>query len=277
VTPVEPRTEQGRSGLRALVADAASALVALDFDGTLAPIVSDPDRARAHPEAAAALSALAGRVGHLAIVTGRPAATAVEYAGLRDAPDLSGLVVLGHYGLERWDPRTGEVSAPPPHPGVAQARRLLPGLLSGLDAEEAYVEDKGASLGVHTRRMSGAQQALERLREPLQRLADEVGLVVEPGRMVLELRPPGVDKGGALHGLVEELGVRTVVFAGDDLGDLAAFDAVDQLRAQGLHGLLICSGSIEENALAERADVLVEGPDGVVALLRALAQMLART
>jgi trehalose 6-phosphate phosphatase len=111
----------------------------------------------------------------------------------------------------------------------------------------------------------------------LQRLADEVGLVVEPGRMVLELRPPGVDKGGALHGLVEELGVRTVVFAGDDLGDLAAFDAVDQLRAQGLHGLLICSGSIEENALAERADVLVEGPDGVVALLRALAQMLART
>jgi trehalose 6-phosphate phosphatase len=202
VTPVEPRTEQGRSGLRALVADAASALVALDFDGTLAPIVSDPDRARAHPEAAAALSALAGRVGHLAIVTGRPAATAVEYAGLRDAPDLSGLVVLGHYGLERWDPRTGEVSAPPPHPGVAQARRLLPGLLSGLDAEEAYVEDKGASLGVHTRRMSGAQ---------------------------------------------------------------------------GLHGLLICSGSIEENALAERADVLVEGPDGVVALLRALAQMLART
>jgi trehalose 6-phosphate phosphatase len=277
VTPVEPRTEQGRSGLRALVADAASALVALDFDGTLAPIVSDPDRARAHPEAAAALSALAGRVGHLAIVTGRPAATAVEYAGLRDAPDLSGLVVLGHYGLERWDPRTGEVSAPPPHPGVAQARRLLPGLLSGLDAEEAYVEDKGASLGVHTRRMSGAQQALERLREPLQRLADEVGLVVEPGRMVLELRPPGVDKGGALRGLVEELGVRTVVFAGDDLGDLAAFDAVDELRAQGLHGLLICSGSIEENALAERADVLVEGPDGVVALLRALAQMLART
>jgi trehalose 6-phosphate phosphatase len=66
-----------------------------------------------------------------------------------------------------------------------------------------------------------------------------------------------------------------VVFAGDDLGDLAAFDAVDQMRAEGLSGLLVCSGSTEENALAERADVLVDGPDGVVALLRALAVMLA--
>jgi trehalose 6-phosphate phosphatase len=276
VTDVEPRTEQGRAGLRALAEDPAAALVALDFDGTLAPIVSDPAQARAHPEAADALSALAEQVGHLAVVTGRPAAVAVEYAGLREAPDLSGLVVLGHYGLERWDPRTDEVSAPPPPPGVEDARHRLPGLLRELDVEDAYVEDKGASLGVHTRRTSDPQGSLERLRLPLQRLADEVGLVVEPGRMVLELRPPGVDKGGALWSLVEELGVRTVVFAGDDLGDLAAFDAVDQMRAEGRHGLLVCSGSTEENALAERADVLVDGPDGVVALLRALATMLAR-
>jgi len=276
VTAVEASTEEGRAALRALAQDPASALVALDFDGTLAPIVADPAQARAHPGAAAALSALAGHVGHLAIVTGRPAAVAVEYAGLRGAADLSGLVVLGHYGLERWDPRSDEVSAPPPPPGVAQARGRLPGLLRELDAEDAYVEDKGASLGVHTRRMSDPLGALERLRVPLQRLADQVGLVVEPGRMVLEMRPPGVDKGGALWALVEEMGVRTVVFAGDDLGDLAAFDAVDQMRAQGMHGLLVCSGSTEENALAERADVLVDGPDGVVALLRALAGSLAR-
>ncbi len=276
MTTVQPRTEEGRAALRALAEDPASALVALDFDGTLAPIVSDPAQARAHPEAAEALSGLAGRIGHLAIVTGRPAAVAVEYAGLREAPDLSGLVVLGHYGLERWDARSDEVSAPAPPPGVEEARGRLPGLLRELDAEDAYVEDKGASLGVHTRRMSDPPGALERLRVPLQRLADEVGLVVEPGRMVLELRPPGVDKGGALWALVEELGVRTVVFAGDDLGDLAAFDAVDQMRAQGMQGLLVCSGSTEENALAERADVLVDGPDEVVALLRAIAEMLAR-
>jgi trehalose 6-phosphate phosphatase len=274
VTVVEPRTEQGRAGLRALVEEPQAALVALDFDGTLAPIVTDPAQARAHPQAVAALSSLAAHVGHLAIVTGRPAATAVEYAGLADAPALTGLTVLGHYGLERWDAETGEVSAPAPPAGVDEARRRLPGLLASHRAEHAYVEDKGASLGVHTRRMSDPEQAFERLRAPLQRLADENGLVLEPGRLVLELRPSGVDKGGALRALVERLGVRSVVFAGDDLGDLAAFDAVDALRAEGLAGLLVCSGSTEEAALAERADVLVDGPEGVVAFLRALASLL---
>jgi trehalose 6-phosphate phosphatase len=276
VTGVEPRTEQGRLGLQALLDQPSSALVALDFDGTLAPIVADPAQARAHPEAVDALSALAPRIGHLAVVTGRPAATAVEYAGLRGVPALAGLVVLGHYGLERWDADTDQFSAPPPPPGVDIVRRRLPDLLASLGAAEAYVEDKGSSLGVHTRRMREPQEAFDRLRGPLQRLADEAGLALEPGRLVLELRPPGVDKGGALRALVEQLGARTVVFAGDDLGDLAAFDAVDELRTQGRAGLLVCSGSTEEAALAERADVVVDGPEGVVALLRSLAAMLDR-
>ncbi|MGH3355981.1 MAG: trehalose-phosphatase, partial [Nocardioidaceae bacterium] len=251
MTEVSPRTEQGRAGLTGLTSDPASALVALDFDGTIAPIVADPQQARAHPGAVAALSELAGRVGRVAIVTGRPAETAVEYAGLRDAVGLRGMVVLGHYGLERWDAATGEVTAPPPPAGVDEARRRLPDLLAAQKAQDAYVEDKGSSLGVHTRRLPDPQDTFERLRDPLQRLADEVGLVLEPGRLVLELRPAGVDKGGALRSLVDELGARTVVFAGDDLGDLAAFDAVDALRAQGVTGLLVCSGSTEEAALAE--------------------------
>jgi trehalose 6-phosphate phosphatase len=273
---VEPRTEAGRAGLKALVGDPAAALVALDFDGTLAPIVDDPAQARAHPEAVRALSALARHVGRVAVVTGRPAQTAVDYAGLRGAAGLPGLVVLGHYGLERWDASTGVVSAPPPPAGVAEARRRLPGLLQEHGCPDAYVEDKGASVGVHTRRLADPQAAFERLREPLRALAAETGLVLEPGRQVLELRPPGVDKGGALRALVDEAGARTVVFAGDDLGDLAAFDAVDALRAQGLAGLLVCSGSTEEAALARRADLVVDGPEGVVALLQAVAALIDR-
>jgi len=274
VTQLEPRTAQGRTALEALVRDPGRALVALDFDGTLAPIVSDPAQARAHPAAVDALSALSRHVGHLAIITGRPAATAVDYAGLRGVPGLRGLVVLGHYGLERWDAATDHVTAPPTPAGVAEARRRLPGVLQELGAADAYVEDKGASLGVHTRRLPDPEGTFERLRRPLQQLADELGLALEPGRLVLEVRPPGMDKGAALRALVEELDARTVVFAGDDLGDLAAFDAVDALRVAGGSGLLVCSGSTEERALAQRADLVVDGPAGVVEVLRALATLL---
>src|SRR5699024_12447171 len=94
------------------------------------------------------------------------------------------------------------------------------------------------------------------------------------GRQVLELRTPGIDKGNALHAVVEQLEARTIVFAGDDLGDLAAFDAVDELRALGSQGLLICSASDEQDALTARSDVILDGPDGVAGWLSDLAVQL---
>ncbi|NDZ79024.1 trehalose-phosphatase, partial [Streptomyces sp. SID10853] len=109
------------------------------------------------------------------------------------------------------------------------------------------------------------------LRAPLAALAARHGLIVEPGRMVLELRPPGVDKGVALTAYVRESGAGAVLYAGDDLGDLPAYDAVDALRAQGVPGLLVCSGGDEVPELAARADLVVPGPGAVVALLAALA------
>jgi trehalose 6-phosphate phosphatase len=100
---------------------------------------------------------------------------------------------------------------------------------------------------------------------------------VEPGRYVLELRPPGMDKGKALRSFVDDRAARpsAVLFAGDDLGDLAAFDAVDGLRAEGVPGALVCSGSTEVTALADRADLVVDGPAGVVDLIGSLADSLS--
>jgi trehalose 6-phosphate phosphatase len=83
-----------------------------------------------------------------------------------------------------------------------------------------------------------------------------------------------MDKGVALLDFVRELGAAAVLYAGDDLGDLPAFTAVDELRSNGVPGLLVCSGSAEVTELAGRADVVVEGPAGVVALLSALAARL---
>ncbi|NEC89060.1 trehalose-phosphatase [Streptomyces sp. SID12501] len=270
-----PVTQAGRDGLGAVLADPAGAVVVLDFDGTLAPIVADPEQARAHPDTLSALSALAPHVASVAVLTGRPAGVAVRYGGFAGVPGLEHLVVLGHYGTERWDAVTGTVSAPAPHPGVAAVRAELPGFLERFGAwQGTWIEEKGRALAVHTRRAADPQAAFEALREPLADLATRHGLIVEPGRLVLELRPPGMDKGVALEEYVRETGATSVLYAGDDLGDLPAFAAVEKLRQNGVPGLLVCSGNSTEavTELAERADLVVDGPAGVVHLLHTLGQ-----
>ncbi|MEU6507745.1 trehalose-phosphatase [Streptomyces sp. NPDC046942] len=270
-----PVTRPGRDGLAALLAQPRTAVVGLDFDGTLAPIVADPEQARAHPDAVPALARLAPKVASVAVITGRPAAVAVRYGGFAGVPGLDHLTVLGHYGAERWDAATGTVTAPAPHPGVAAVRAELPGVLERAGAwPGTWIEEKGRAVAVHTRRAADPEAAFEALCGPLTDLAARHGLIVEPGRLVLELRPPGMDKGVALGEHVRATGATSVLYAGDDLGDLPAYAAVEKLRSDGIPGLLVCSGSTEVTELAERADVVVDGPAGVVDLLRALADQL---
>jgi trehalose 6-phosphate phosphatase len=265
--PVQPRTEAGRAGLAALLAAPRRALVASDYDGTLAPIVADPAAARPQPGAVEALGRLTPLVGTLVVITGRAAPVAVELGELHRAP---GLIVLGQYGRQRWE--AGTLTSPPAPPGVQDAREQLPGVLAAASAAEgAYIEDKGDALAVHTRRAADPDEALRRLRRPLADLAARAGLAVEPGRMVIELRPAGSDKGQALEQLARDRNSAAVMYCGDDLGDLAAFDAVERLRAAGIPGLAVASASGEVTALAERADLVVDGPAGVVALLGSLA------
>ena len=257
----------GQAGLDAVAADPGHALIASDFDGTLAAIVPEPADARGYPGAASALEALAGKVGTVAIITGRPAADAVALGGFAD---VGGLVVLGHYGAERW--QDGQLTAIPAPDGIAAVREALPGILAAAGAPEGTrIEDKGTALAVHTRQATDPRGTLERLREPVARLAAETGLAVEPGRLVLEIRPEGIDKGAALRRLVRERGARSVVFCGDDLGDLAAFAAIRELRAEGVPGCAVASRSPESPQVAEAADLVVDGPAGIVAFLAALA------
>ncbi|MEV0007639.1 trehalose-phosphatase [Streptomyces sp. NPDC051840] len=270
-----PSTQAGREGLAALLARPAGAVIALDFDGTLADIVPDPERSRSHPDVVPALTALAPLVSAVAVITGRPADTAVRYGGFAGAPGLDHLVVLGHYGAERWDASTGEVKAPAPDPGVEAVRAELPAVLEAAGAGNGtWIEEKGRAVAVHTRRADDPQAAFEALRTPLAGLAARHGLIVEPGRLVLELRPAGMDKGVALEAYVKEVGARSVLYAGDDLGDLAAYAAVEKLRTEGVPGLLVCSGT-EVPELSTRADLTLPGPAAVAGLLGSLARQLA--
>lgn len=247
--------------LAAIRADPARAVVALDYDGTLAPIVERPEDAVPEPGAVDALVELAGHVGTLAVITGRPADVVVALGGLDVVP---GLVVLGQYGAQRWE--AGELVSDPPSPGLAAVRAPLAALV----ADRARVEDKGLSLVVHTRGLPDAAAVLESLAAPLTALAASHGLEVHPGRLVLEVRPPGHDKRRALLSLCDPP-PSAVLCAGDDLGDLPAFAALAHLREAGVPGLVVVSAADEAPAEIRRsADLLVEGPPGVVRLLQRL-------
>jgi trehalose 6-phosphate phosphatase len=206
----------------------------------------------------------------VAVITGRPAPDAVRFAALEDVP---GVIVLGQYGRQRWS--AGTLTAPPPPAGLAEVRSRLAATLAGAGAPDGtYVEDKGDALAVHTRRTADPLGALELLGPPLRELAEAGGLAVEPGRMVIELRPPGSDKGLALRSLAAERSPSAILYGGDDLGDRAAFQAVRELRGEGIPGLTVCSGSAEVSVLADEADLVVDGPAGVAQLLTALAEAI---
>jgi trehalose 6-phosphate phosphatase len=270
----EPRTAAGAAAVRALVESPGTALIALDFDGTLAPIVDRPEDARALPEVVPTLARVAEYVCAVAIVTGRPAGRAVDLGGFRDAPGLEAMVIVGQYGRERWDAATDTMTGHPVPPDVDVVRNELPALLAAAP-DGVRIEDKGAALVVHTRRAADPAAALAALEPRVREIAAKYGLVIECARLALEIRPPGFDKGRALRELVQEYAARVVVFVGDDLGDLPAYDAVEAMRTEGIAGLTVASASAEEPALTERADIVVDGPHGVLAFLQELAQALA--
>lgn len=270
----EPRTTAGAQALSAIITSPADTLVGLDFDGTLAPIVDDPEQAYADPAAVAALGRLGERVGAVVVITGRPVRTAVRLGGFDAVAGLGSMVVLGQYGVERWDAAGDSYRLPPEPDEIDAVAAELPELLDSLGLAEARVEHKGRAIGVHTRTVADPARAFAALESPIRELAGRHGLRVEPGKNVWEIRPAGVDKGASLRAVVAETGARQVVFAGDDLGDLPAFEAVQALRGEGLAGLLVCSASYEEDALVAISDVILDGTAGVAEWLTALADAI---
>jgi trehalose 6-phosphate phosphatase len=241
----------------------SGALVATDFDGTLAPLVPDPESSRPAPGAIAALGALAGRGAQVAVVTGRDAATVVRLGGLAEIP---GIVVAGLYGLETW--HDGRLESPEPPPEIAELRRRLPDAIAD-GGPEVWIEDKRLSLVVHFRRAADPEAARTAVRAAVGELGRELGFEVHPGSNVLELRLPGFDKAAVVRRWGG--GRPAVLYLGDDLGDLPAFETVRALRKEGTLARSVAVRSSEVAELAGAADVDVADPAAVVDLLRELS------
>ena len=241
----------------------SGALIATDFDGTLAPLVQNPDESRPADGAVETLTALAAAGARIAVITGRDARTVVRLGGLDAVP---GLVAAGLYGMETWS--AGQLSSPPTPPAIDQLRERLPPVVAAGDPD-LWIEDKRLSLVVHARRAADPPAALADREPAIAALADELGFEVHPGSGVLELRIPGFDKAGALRRLAE--GRHTVLFLGDDLGDLPAFAEIRRLRAAGVRAFSVGVLASGADGIPDACDVELHDPAAVVALLTALA------
>jgi len=226
----------------------------LDFDGSLAAIVARPKDARPVEGAREALAALIGRYRVVAILTGRRSEKVAELV------DVPGLRYYGLYGMEE--------AAPELLTAVGSLAEAAAAAVPG-----AWVEDKRASIAVHYRQAPDPVEARASLVRSLREVASSAGLEVVQGKMVVELVPAGRPrKGGAVERLAGEHALRAVLFAGDDEADLDAFAALDRLRSKGLLAVKVAvRGDETPQGLVDSADVVVEGPEGLVELLRQLA------
>jgi trehalose 6-phosphate phosphatase len=241
------------------------AAILTDFDGTLAPIVADPAQAVPLPGVPATLASLAARYARVAVISGRPVAYLVEHLG--GEAELGGVMFVGLYGLERvrgggveevsaaarWRPVVDQVAR-------AATREAPPGV---------GVEHKGLAVTLHVRTAPEHQGWIESWAAAQ---AAASGLMAHPGRMSVELRPPlDTDKGTVVTELAD--GLDAVCYLGDDRGDLPAFAALSRMSKSGREVLAVAVHSDESPPeLLAAADVVVEGPAGVLELLEALAR-----
>jgi trehalose 6-phosphate phosphatase len=241
----------------------ADALIATDFDGTLAPLVPDPQDSRPVAGAIGALAELARRGAQVAVITGRDALTVVRLGSLGAIP---GLLVTGLYGLETWT--DGRLDSPVTPDSIERLRERLPAVVEAGGDPAVWIEDKRLSLVVHARKAANPAAALARLDESVRALAGELGLEVHAGADVLELRLPGYDKAGVLARLAA--GRRAALYLGDDLGDLPAFAEIRRLRASGTvaYSAAVRSSGVPE--LDGAADLELPDPAAVVQLLDSL-------
>src|ERR1022692_107694 len=254
---------------KALARSAASGACGFyfDFDGTLSPIGPDPDAVQPVPgviDQRGELARLAGKVG---IISARPVHFRASRFG--DAPGIS---LYGLYGLEAI--RDGAAYTDPAAESWIstvlkvrdKARQELPG--------DVFVEDKRLAVAFHYRQHPERRAEVEAWARSQAR---ESGLMEQPGRMVIELKPPiPTDKGTVLRAEVKSL--RSSWYFGDDVADAKGFEALrsQQERDPGFLGFCVAVANTEVGqALADQADFSLPSPADMPAFLAAAIEQFS--
>ncbi|MEQ8674167.1 MAG: trehalose-phosphatase [Aggregatilineales bacterium] len=231
-----------------------------DVDGTISPIVSQPDAATVTPRNRDLLIKLQKKLALVAVVSGRAAADVHGRVGIPE------LVYVGNHGLERW---VGDgVDVPDAvqqfRPQMETVRdllreRTLPGML---------VEDKIATLSVHYRNADNPEVAASLFQPIINAISEKHGLRVHEGRMIFEVRPPlDINKGTAFRALVEDYQLNTALYLGDDVTDVDALNMARHLRETGVcYGVAVGVESADDDTpptVRQASDFLVDGVTGV--------------
>ncbi|HEU6444455.1 MAG TPA: trehalose-phosphatase [Gaiellaceae bacterium] len=225
------------------------AAVFLDVDGTLAPIVDRPEDAAVPAETRQEVERLAGRYALVACISGRPAADARAIVG------LGGVEYVGVHGLES-------------HPGVPEYTPQLEQVIDEVDWPWRVERKAGVTVAFHYREVEDEEsaEAVERVVQT----AEGLGLAVQRGRKVVEVRPPiDADKGTAVRALLAERRLDRALYAGDDTTDLDAFRGLDEAGLDVVVKVAVGSREMNPRLLTE-ADVVVDGPGELLYLLRTL-------
>ena len=239
-----------------------------DFDGVLAPVDDDPDAVQPVPAVMGVLEALAASVARVAIVSARPVSFLQSRFKSLQHVDLYGL-----YGLEvlhegeivtepaalPWVPAMGDLAE--------QARKELP--------EAILVEYKRLSVALHYRTAPHLADTVERWGHEQ---AERLGLRVQGGRMVVELKPPvDQDKGMVISEAVMTSGCAW--YFGDDMSDIKAFDALRAREAvdPSFFGMCVAVANPETGAeVSSAADLTLESPEAVAGFLAEALPVLTR-
>lgn len=227
-----------------------------DFDGTLAPVKDDPTAVQPAPKVLAALDALAGRVQRVAIVSARPVEFLREHFSGLDDVDLYGL-----YGLEHCHGSGETVTEPAALPWVPTMAGLADHARAELP-EAILVEYKRLSVALHYRT---APQLGETVEAWGRAQAERLGLRVQSGRMVLELKPPvDRDKGMVIGEAVRS--ARCAWYFGDDVSDIKAFAALraHQEADPDFFGVCVAVANSETgHEVASAADLTIDSPEAL--------------
>ncbi|MGV9368855.1 trehalose-phosphatase [Micromonospora tulbaghiae] len=247
---------------RATADRAGDVVLFFDFDGTLAPVDDDPTAVRPAPNVLNALEALAPHVRRIAIVSARPVDFLRDHLG-----GLAGIDLYGLYGLEHSHSGGETVTEPAALPWVPtmselaeQARAELP--------PGALVEYKRLSVALHWRT---APQLGDLVQEWGRAQAERLGLRAQPGRMVLELKPPvDRDKGMVIGETVRDAG--GAWYFGDDVSDIKAFAALRARAASDPDFLGVCVAVANPETgheVADAADLTLDSPAALADFLTA--------